>query len=110
MTGSIIIRPCTATLDGRNVSSVSETESETLVFLVFLKLQRSLHMGCVSCVSEAQSRKHCVSCVSGRPVVCFSHLGSKHRKTQSVFGSVRNTEKHRAKTQWYKESYIYIYN
>ena len=52
-------------LDGRCVSSVSETGPDTPVYPVYLTVTKLLLMRCVSSVSEAGADTQCIWCIWG---------------------------------------------
>ena len=65
-------------LDGRCVSSVSETGPDTPVYPVYLTVTKLLLMRCVSSVSEAGADTQCIWCIWGpQPVYLPSRVGAK---------------------------------
>ena len=64
-----------ARLDGRCVSSVSETGPDTPVYPVYLTVTKLLLMRCVSSVSEAGADTQCIWCIWGpQPVYLPSRV------------------------------------
>ena len=68
-----------ARLDGRCVSSVSETGPDTPVYPVYLTVTKLLLMRCVSSVSEAGADTQCIWCIWGpQPVYLPSRPSTVH--------------------------------
>ena len=72
-------------LDGRCVSSVSETGPDTPVYPVYLTVTKLLLMRCVSSVSEARADTQCIWCIWGpQPVYLPSRVAARAREREKV--------------------------
>ena len=80
-----------STLDGRCVSSVSETGPDTPVYPVYLTVTKLLLMRCVSSVSEAGADTQCIWCIWGpQPVYLPSRWSTLGWYVDLLFGGGRS--------------------
>ena len=76
-------------LDGRCVSSVSETGPDTPVYPVYLTVTKLLLMRCVSSVSEAGADTQCIWCIWGPQPVYLPSRDSVNRPSELPVGIPR---------------------